>query len=894
MPRPAEMRLDPDALLRSLKRAEEKEGKGTLKIFFGMSAGVGKTYEMLQAGHEAKKKGIDVVIGYVETHGRMETEALVPGLPVIPRLKVDYRRATLEEMDLDAILARKPRLVLVDELAHTNAPGSRHTKRYLDVLELLDNGIDVCTTLNVQHLESRADTVAQITGAIVHETVPDSVFEQADEVEVIDLPPDELLKRLTEGKVYTTERSQRAIQHFFRKGNLTALREMSLRLAAERVERQVRAYRQTERIGGTWRSGHRLAVGITAGEDSIRLIRWTRGLAFTMQATWIAVFVERSAPLTDQQKERLAKNMDLARELGAELVTTADEDVAAALVRVAREQNATQIIVGKPAGFRWWKKHLVERLIELSTDIDVSVTSGDRRREAASASSLHFPEFQSGIQQYAAAAAIVFLVSALSFPFNNYIGYQSVSLIQLLMIALLPLRFGVGPVLLASVLSALTWDFFFIPPQFTFYIARPHDVLMVLAYFVIAAVTGTLTVRVRAREKAVRAREERAVALYSLTEGLSSAKNQNDVVSAAVSSFKKFFDADVVVFLSDLDGDFVETPHPASTFSPSDKELSVPAWVHWNEKQAGHFTETLPFAEASYYPLSGPRYPLGVIGVRLQEDQRPSSEQEALLDNFLSQISSALDREFLNEMAKQSIALAESERLYTTLFNSISHEIRTPITTLVGASDSLLDEAVASQSPVRRELAREIQSATNRLDTIVHNLLAMTRLESGLIKPNLDWTDLRDVFQSAAAKLTDELAGHRLILDVDSGMPLIKLDFGLFEQVIVNLLRNAAQHTLPSSVIRVHARPEGESCIITVVDSGKGFHPDSLNRIFEKFFRAPGAKTGGIGLGLSIARGFVEAHHGTIAASNEPDGGARVTIKLPLGAAPHVETTDEH
>jgi two-component system sensor histidine kinase KdpD len=887
-------RPDPDALLRLLKKEEEKEKKGKLKIFLGMCAGVGKTYDMLKAAHEAQSKGVDVVIGYVETHKRPETEALLTGLPLTPRKTLQYHGTTLEEMDLDQILSRKPQLVLVDELAHTNAPESRHTKRYQDVLELLDNGINVFTTLNVQHVESRADTVAQITGAIVRETVPDSVFDQADEVEVIDLPPDELLKRLAEGKVYTGERSQRAIQNFFRRGNLTALREMALRLAAERVESQLREYMQTERIRGPWRSGQRMVVGITPSRNSVRLIRWTRRLAFTMKASWVAVFVERSTPLTSADKEQFAQNIALARDLGAEIITTADEDIAQALVRVAREQNATQIIVGKSERAWFWGRSLLDRLIELSTDIDVYVASNEERGEPSRKRMVRLLTIHSGFSQYALAAAIVFIVAALCYPFAAVIGYQTVSLIFLLTVVLLPLRLGVGPVVLAAGLSALTWDFLFIPPRYTFVIAAPQDVLMVLAFFAIAAVTGILTVRIRAREKAVRSREGRAVALYALTNDLSSAKNQEDVVQSAVSNIKKFFDADVAIFLSDLDGDFSDRAHSASTFVPGEKELGVAAWVHWNEKRAGKHTETLPFAEATYYSLSGPRYPLGVVGIKTRGQERLSLDQETLLENFLRQISSALDREFLNEMAKQSIALAESERLYTTLFNSISHEIRTPITALLGASETLMEDAVGGKPNVRRELAQEIQSAAERLDHIVQNLLAMTRLESGLIQPKLDWTDMRDVINSSVHKLKKELSGHSLSMDVSPSLPLVKLDFGLAEQMLVNLLRNAAMHTPSDSMILINAFPDGAQCVITVADNGPGFPADSLTRVFEKFYRVPGSKTGGIGLGLSIALGFVQAHKGTIMVENRSGGGAKFTIRLPMERPAHHITEPEN
>ncbi len=469
------------------------------------------------------------------------------------------------------------------------------------------------------------------------------------------------------------------------------------------------------------------------------------------------------------------------------------------------------------------------------------------------------------------------------------IGYQTVSLIYLLTVALLPLRFGVGPVILAATLSALLWNYFFIPPKFTFVISKPQDILMEIAFFAVATVTGVLTARVRARERAVRSREERAVALYSLTNDLSSAKNQDDVVGAAVGNIRKYFRAETAIFLSDLDGDFVGRVHAASTFVPGDKEMSVPSWVHWNERIAGRFTETLPFAEATYYPLTGPRYPLGVIGVRPAAGERLTIDQDALLHNFLGQISSALEREFLNEMTKQSIALVESERLYTTLFNSISHEMRTPITALFGASESLLDPKTGADPKLRLALAGEIASATERLDGIVQNLLAMTRLESGLIRPKLDWTDLRDVINAALAILKDELPRRRVVVDVSPDLPLMRLDFPLMEQVLGNLFRNIAVHTPEQTAVTVTARREARECVITVADDGPGFPPESLGRVFEKFYRVPGSKTGGVGLGLSIVHGFVRAHGGTVTAENRPGrGGAAFTIRLPLSEPPAV------
>lgn len=875
-------RPDPDTLLQLLKKEEEKEKKGKLKIFFGMCAGVGKTYDMLKDAHAAKSKGMDVVIGYVETHKRSETEALLIGLEIIPRKTMEYRGTTIEEMDLDAVLSRRPKLVLVDELAHTNVPGSRHTKRYQDVLELLDNGIDVFTTLNVQHLESRAETVAQITGSVIRETVPDSIFETADEVEVIDISPDELLKRLSEGKVYTPERSKRAIQNFFRTGNLTALREMSLRLTAERVDQQLREYKQKQRISETWKSGSRLVVGISASPQSLSLIRWARRVSYTMDASWVAVYVETSTRTTDREKEQLSKNIKLARELGAEIVTTSDEDIAGALLRVAREQNATQILVGRPRRQIFYRTpRFINRLIERSQDIDIYIV-GHEIEQQKNPKRDWIPKIQSGFPQYAIVTIIVLSVALLCLLLTSFIGYRTVSMIILFTVSLLSLQFGRGPVLLGAAIGALSWDFLFIPPLYTFSVGHVEDVSMLALFFIVAAVSGTLSARVRTREKVVRQREMRSSALFSLTKDLSSAHSQDEVVQAAVSNIKKFFDADVTIFLGDTDGDMSQQPHAASSWKPDEKEIGVAAWTYWNEKKAGRFTDTLPFAQAMYYSMSGPRYPVGVIGVRTRQNEKLSIDQEALLENFIAQIASAVERELLNEVTKKSIVVAESERLYKTLFNSISHELRTPIAAIMGAAENLLiDQEVQRISSVK-DLSKEIHIAAERLNRLVANLLDMTRIESGMIRPKLDWCDIRDVINATIQELERELAQHPISINAQDDLPLVKLDFGLMEQALTNLIYNAIVHTPQKTSIEVNARVEDGKCVLTVSDNGPGIPKSDLKKVFEKFYRAEGGTTGGTGLGLPIAKGFIEAHRGSLSVRNKLSGGVEFIIELPI------------
>jgi two-component system sensor histidine kinase KdpD len=882
-------RPDPDALLHAIRKEEENAAKAKLKIFFGMCAGVGKTYDMLTAAHEAISKGIDVVIGIVETHKRPETEALVANLPIIPRKKIEYRDNVVEEMDLDAILARKPKLVLVDELAHTNAPGSRHLKRYQDVQELLDNGIDVYTTVNVQHLESRADAVAQITGSLIRETIPDSIFERADDIEVIDLPPDELLKRLEEGKVYSPERSQQAIQNFFRKGNLTALREMSLRLTAERVDHQLRDYMRTERITGPWKSGQRFVVGISPSPHSVSVLRWARRLSYTMNASWVVVCVETSAPLQESDKEQLSKNIALARKLGAEIITTSDENVADALIRVAREQNATQILVGKSKrGLFSRSQRLIEDLVEKSHNVDVYIvgqednTQQERKRRA-------IPKLQSTITQYVLASAIVVIVSLSCFPFAQLIGYRTVSMIVLLTVSLLPLRMGPGPVLIAAATGALMWDFFFVPPIFTFSIGHVEDAMMLGVYFIVAIVTGVLTARVRAREKAVRQREERTAALFALTNNLSSAHSQEEVIRAAVSNIKNYFDADVAIILGEADGEISARPHKASSFALNAKEYGVASWTYWNEKKAGKYTDTLPSAGATYFPISGPRYPLGVVGVRLHRNEKLSSDQETSLDNFISQIASAMERELLNDVNKKSIVVAESERLYKILFNSISHELRTPIAAIMGASENLMKISANQAAPSLDEYTKEIHIAAERLNRLVANLLDMSRLESGMIQPKMDWCDIHDPINAAIKGLDRELSRHSVIVKVQDEMPLVKLDFGLVEQALTNLIHNAAVHTPEGSSITIDVKIEGKECVILVADNGPGLAKDDLPKVFEKFYRAEGMKSGGSGLGLTIAKGFAEAHKGTLTARNLAPAGAEFTLRIPINAVPAIQ-----
>ncbi len=885
-----EIRADPDKLLEAIQRQEGRPKRGQLKVFLGMAAGVGKTYAMLEAAHKQQSLGVDVAIGYVETHGRKETDALVEGLPLIPRKQVEHRGVKLSEMDVDAVLARKPKLALVDELAHTNAPGSRHPKRYQDILELLAAGIDVHTSLNVQHVESRAHTVEEITGSTMHETVPDSILDAAD-IELIDISPEDLMRRLDEGKVYLPDRAAVAMVNFFREGNLTALREMALRLAAERVGQDVRDYLQVMQIQGPWRTGHRLLVAVSASPLSAQMVRWTRRLADSLDARWMAVHVESARALSEAEQSRLTKNLALARELGAEVIATADEDLVRGVLRVARQHNATQIVVGKPAGGGFWRalggSWFLRRLVGESGDIDIHVVRAEKSEAPRPPSLLRFPG-ELAWKQYAVSSGIVVGVTILNELLNSYlgVGYRAVALDFLLVVVVLALFVGRGPVLWSAALSALLWNYFFLPPVGTLWISTFEDGMMFGTYFVVAVVMGQLIARFRAQEKAERRREERTTALYHLTRELADAVTLDQIIKAVVNNIGTLFTAEVSVLLADAGGHLSNQPSPGGTLQLTDKELSVADWVFKNNQQAGQFTDNLPLSEALYLPIGTPTGVLGVIGVRLPRGNPPNLEQKNLLEAFVRQAGLVIDRQRLHEAAQQSQLAAESERLSKTLLDSISHEMRTPIAAITSAASALNDSGVSAEPGFTAALINEIKEAVARLNRLVGNLLDIARVESGHVKPKLDWCDVGDLINVTLKSLQKELAGHKVEVRVSPEMPLVRMDFVLMEQALTNLLLNAVFYTPPGTPVQITAKVRNDELSLTVADRGSGIPPEALPRIFDKFYRAPGTLTGGTGLGLSIVKGFVEAQHGRVRVENLAGGGAAFTLCLPVVEQP--------
>jgi len=875
-------RPDPDELLASLIDEEKKSKQGKLKIFFGMCAGVGKTYTMLETAHAEKLKGKDIIIGYVETHRRKETAELVDGFELIPRKTFEYKSTLVQEMDLDAIIARKPQLVLVDELAHTNAHGSRHTKRYHDVQEILENGINVYTTLNVQHLESRSETVAQITGIIVRETLPDEIFENADEVEIVDLTPDELLQRLSEGKVYTHERSREAIDNFFRKGNITALREMALRIVADRVDKQLHDYMQHKHIRGPWKSGLHLLVAIDYHQQSTKLLRWAKNLSYSMGASIQAIYVETLHKLTPKEHEQLDKNFNLAKQLGIKFRIITNNDIVKAIVDFAQKENVSHIFVGKPrvrnvlSMFRLG--NYVNRLIRYSGNIDVYILGSDNLAKDRFKEKVSIPSFTSNIRQYLIVSLFIILLSFVCYLVKDFAGYQIVSFGLLFLVSILALFYGTGPILLAATLSVLIWDYFFIPPQFTMHIEKPEDLLMLIMFFIIALLNGILTSRVRHQEKKIRIREERTHALYQLTRDLTMAAGFNEVLKIAVRYILKYFKFDCAIMLKNDSNQLCDEIKHETKIKLSENELSIAAWVFKHSSKAGKHTNTLPSTDYTFYPLIGSNDNMGVIAV--EHTNVFTQGEDQFWEAFLSQISGKFEREFLRNTAKKAYLLNESDKLYRTLFNSISHELRIPVTTIMGASDTLLSQRYPEETKLK--LYSEINTASVRLNRLIENLLNMSRLESGRITPRPDWCDVHDLANTIAGNLRQELLPFKFSTVIPVDMPLVFIDFGLIEQVLHNLVLNATQNAPASSTIRLKFFYDNGFLTIQLMDRGNGFPESELSSVFNKFYRGKEAKTGGTGLGLSIVKGFVEAHQGSVIAKNRQNGGAIFTIKIPV------------
>ncbi|SDQ40630.1 two-component system, OmpR family, sensor histidine kinase KdpD [Paraburkholderia fungorum] len=912
-------RPDPDELLDKLQRDEEKRQRGRLKIFFGASAGVGKTYAMLQAARRRHDEGADVLIGIAETHGRSETAALLDGLDVLPLAHIDYRGRKLGEFDLDAALERKPQLILVDELAHSNVQGARHLKRWQDVYELLDGGIDVYTTVNVQHLESLNDVVGQITGIRVWETVPDRVFDHADEVTLVDLPAEELLDRMRDGKVYLPQQAERAVRNFFRKGNLIALRELALRRTADRVDAQMREYRADRSIQRIWQARERLLVCVGPGPEAPALVRAAARLAASLKADWLAVYVETPAlqRLPDARRERTLNALKLAAELGAETATLAAADALTALIGYAQARNVSKLVAGASSRTgvrRWLRKPLGERIAEQTGDLDLTLirtsslradgehrqllnTTANAWREALSAAR----ERRSPPRAYGIALAICSGITVLASRLIDHIDLANLVMLYLLGVIFTAVKLGRGPGVVLSFLSVAAFDFFFVPPRMSLSVSDTQYLLTFFGMLLTSLVISHLTSSLRREASVARRREQRTGAMYAMARELAAALTTEQIVGIGSRHVSEVFGARVAILLPDSADQVkqkIEDPDAAITLEGELLDSDVGQWVYDQQKPAGRGTDTLPAASALYLPLKAPMRTRGVLAVVLRDERELDvPERQRMLDAFAAQIALALERVHYVDIARDALVNMESERLRNSLLSAISHDLRTPLTTIVGFSSMLAQsrEAHPGAQP-GDDLVEAIHEEALRMTGIVTNLLDMARLQAGSLQLNQQWTLLEETVGAALRACRRVLAGHPVQVKLPADLPLLHLDAVLMERLFSNLFENAAKYTAPASPLTIGAQrldADGRALVrVTVDDNGPGLPAGMEARVFEKFTRGEkeSAKPG-IGLGLAICRAIVEAHGGTIGALNRiaADGrveGARFWFTLPVDTPP--------
>lgn len=919
-------RPDPDQLLDKLQRDEEKQRRGQLKIFFGASAGVGKTYAMLQAARQRRQDGVDVVVGIVETHGRSETAALLDGLDVLPPARIDYRGRTLAEFDLDGALARAPQLILVDELAHSNVQGARHLKRWQDVYELLDAGIDVYTTVNVQHLESLNDVVGAITGIRVWETVPDRVFDAADEVTLVDLPAEELLERMRDGKVYLAQQAERAVRNFFRKGNLIALRELALRRTADRVDAQMREYRADRSIQRIWQARERLLVCVGPGPEAPTLVRAAARLAASLKADWIAVYVEtpRLQRLPDARRQRTLDALKLAAELGAETATLAGADAVAALIGYAKVRNVSKLVAGgspKVGLARRFARPFGEQLAERAGDVDLMLIRASASDEARAApldarardwrdAFAQFGSHRSPPRHYAYAAAICAAITVVASVVSGRLDLTNLVMLYLLGVVFSAVRLGRGPGVLQSFLSVAAFDFFFVPPRMSFSVSDTQYLLtffgMLLTSLVISHLTSTLTRQASVAQR----RERRTGAIYAMARELGAALTTEQIVEIGSRHVGEVFRARVAFLLPDSADQVrqkIEEPDAAVTLTGAELDSDVGQWVYDQQKPAGRGTDTLPATAALYLPLKAPMRTRGVLAVASREPRELEvPEQQRMLDAFAAQIALALERVHYVEIARDALVNMESERLRNSLLSAISHDLRTPLTTIVGFSSMLAngraaaqagDAAAAARLAQREgELVDAIHDEALRMTGIVTNLLDMARLQAGSLQLKRQWSLLEETVGAALAACRRVLARHPARVALPADLPLLQMDAVLMERLFTNLFENAAKYTPPDTSLDIGAErvtDDGQPFVrVHVDDHGPGLPAGMETRIFDKFTRGEKeSATPGIGLGLAICRAIVEAHGGKIGALNRtaPDGhvtGARFWFTLPVDTPP--------
>jgi two-component system, OmpR family, sensor histidine kinase KdpD len=893
-----ERRPDPDLLLAKVRQEEERRREGQLKLFFGAAPGVGKTYAMLSAAQQKLAEGADIVAGVVETHGRKETEALLAGLELIPRHSVEYRGAVFSEFDIDAALKRKPAIVLMDELAHTNAPGSRHKKRWQDIYELLGAGISVYTSVNVQHLESLNDVVAQITGITVRETIPDFLLDRADEIELVDLPPDDLLQRLRDGKVYIPELAERAKDFFFRKGNLLALRELALRRTAERVDEQMQSYREVKGVKEVWPATERLLVCIGPNPRSIRLIRAAKRMAAGLRAEWIAVYVEAPHKVKPSEGDlrQLAEHMRLAESLGAETVTLSGPKASEEILTYARYRNVTKIITGKPTHPRWKDKlfgSMLDELVRGSGDIEVYVISGDSG-EPIRGLSVNPVRPSPRPKEWIFSFGVVGACTGLAFLMVPYFEVVDLAMVYLLGVVIVAGRTDRGPSLFAAIFSVAAFDFFFVPPYYTFAVSNVRYVVTFVVMFTIAFVISRLTHRIRDQANASRQREKRTAAMYSLSRKFVHERGIDKLSAIAIRHISEVFASHVVILVPDERGKLIIPISGPDTFSLDEKELSVAQWTFDHRQRAGLGTDTLAGSRALYIPLVAASKTVGVIGV-LPKPPLSFFDQEQIhaLESFANQAAMAIERAFLSEEAQQALLRAEKETLRNTMLSSVSHDLRTPLAAITGAATTLLQQDAVLDQHNKRELTQTIAEEAEHLNQIIRNVLDMTRLESRAITIRRGWQSLEEIVGVVLNRFSETLKDRDVAVTLPEDLPLIPFDPLLIEQVLMNLFDNALKYTPPGTPLEISASVREGEVMIELADRGPGLPQGSEERIFEKFVRGSGPG-GGIGLGLAICRAIVTAHGGRIWAENRIGNGAAFCFTLPLGGEqPRMERESE-
>lgn len=891
---PEYQRPDPDKLLAQIQAEEEQASRGKLKIFLGYVAGVGKTYAMLEAAHQRLDEGVDVVVGYAETHSRKETETLLSGLEILPRRQVDYRGTTLSEMDLDGILARHPQLVLVDELAHTNAPGSRHPKRYMDVEELLNAGIDVYSTVNIQHLESLVDVVQQITGVIVREKIPDRLLDEADEIELIDLPTNELLQRLKDGKVYISDQAMRALEKFFRKGNLTALRELSLRRAANRVDNQMLNYMQHEAIAGPWPAAERILVCISSHPLAERLIRSGKRLAEDLNAEWYVLFVEtpQHLKMPADNRARVQHFFALAEELGARVSSVTGESVADEVLKFSREHNITKIIAGKPYRPRLVeliRGSVIDQIIRGSGSIDVYVVSDGSAQPQA-------PSQKAGLDltphrplwRYLVSLLLVGLVSLIGVPLNQFLDPTNLVMVYLLAVVFSAVYLGRGPAILASILSVLCFDFFFIDPTLTFSVYDTQYLITFAGLLLVGLIISSSAALLRDQVDAMRRKDQLTQALLEYSRELTGAINVEQVLKVAINSVSKNLKRNNVILLPSNNHLEVGLSSPGFTFN--DDELAVAEWAFKHNQAAGHGTDTLPATAIRFAPLLTSHGPVGILGIQAEKGEPAfTMDQRMQLEGVANLTALALERALLARSAAETEMLKNTEKLQSALLNSISHELRTPLSSITGVLTTLVDsennqqQTLKMDSDTRLDLLNSAIGQARNLNLLVENLLNMTRLEAGSVHLNLDWVDLQDLIGSVLQQYSPRLHEREVKVDLQPNLPLVHCDAILVAQVLANLIDNACKYSPERSPIQISAVAHKKEVEVKVRDFGSSLPKEEINRVFEKFFRGIEHKsTTGTGLGLSICKGIIEAHGGHIMAVNNTDKGMTFAFSLPI------------